>query len=1754
MAKKKIHTAIRKGTKVPNLKSASGSPFTFEDKVAALLFCEMLAGQISLGNTWGITDKIERQASDWEPFGDLLLTVTDRNGCPVKCGCSVKSNRQFSANGCNTELCAELWGFVSNPAFQQPNNMVGMFCAKLSSDVSRLINQFCKQAREEPDPERLDQKITHAKHRKIYTSFRNPTDSADHKFPGHILARLIPREFDFDEITSRNEAEAIALCRSILRQEYATSEKSHALWEALLGIARDLRDVGGSVTRERLASKLRDNFRLQDDPSDIAAWTFLRARNEEWMEQIGSCLPGGLKLPRVSEMDALRKSLCESPVFHVIGESGSGKSALLKTVAWEMVNAPDSAEVVWIKADQFLRIIEEVPDFVEVLHRTHARSGLLLLDSLEACRDDILESIAKTVAALCANSQSPWRIILVCQTAEWSRVSRQMGKNIMGCGLIKRFECGDLSADDMQLVFEKSPSVRRLALQPRLRRILAFPKILDLLLSGQLQEDRPLVGEDDLVDWWWQDQVMGSKQFAAEEAIARKLATRMANELTTEVSPDVAEGPADAVESLIKRRVLRRTSDGRLRFDHDLLADWSRVMHLRTLGDGALTVMRANVDNPPWLRAIRLLSQHWLERASNRDQWRSVVTQCSRQPEVGEDPSAGDLQVLDALLEGIAYCTEAQRVLDSLRADLFAHDAWLFRRFVRRLLHTGTFPDPIIQERIQNMDASAVEEVAMLFRLPRSVFWQPVFDFMIANSNDTTKSLPVEVAESGAIWARLQDYLQLPWQPVADLLILNAEKELRREVAGEYRSERGTRSCSGGNKSRIKIYTAALQAVAHAPDQVTKLVLKAAGRVDWEICDLGPKVNGAWRGQWRGDDFRFGGRYVKQPPESWPDGPKRRVSDDFFHAWFESGAPSALYRLRPEVACEATLAFLIDWPRAQIQQGHHNIGIDAHGFRFDADEMKPPIWTKGPFLSFLKESWRPALDLIIRLTNFAVDRYEEWWPYEPRVTELHILTPDGNARWKGNHQVFLWSRSAWNTPSVVTCALMALEKWLDEQVAAGKPIKEAVSTLYKDGRSLAFAGLLIGIGKRHPELFIQDLKPLLFAQDLYVYDHQGIRQHFEPGFWPGEGSFIRNLRHEWNELPGRKTPLKEACHEWLLEKAELQVVLGEVSNVWRQEAEKLPAKSDEKLTILRWAADFDRSFWKEFTSPDGKKIWRCERPPELEDTKGGERLHQMQRLITLPHQCSDCLEKGQRLRDDQLESIWQQLQNWECFEQLTMEEGEDKDTVQLRDHRHARAGLLAVLLCAGDAWLSNFSDRRQWLEQEVRKILADPPKITIYSPDEIHDDCESLLARAVVRCWAHSPHDVDWRGHIASFVTAYRYHTVFRLFQEAFKIRKTLGADYRELEAFVVSFAVARKKSTQQLFIRTRRKTNKEQMQKWGDEWLPKFAYGKGPKWCLDWSKVEIVEPFPHEHRPHGVEADPLKELRRRDYGLDVDVILAAFGHFPSFVEASDSNERLHWLNICRELLAAFCRTLPICGTLNADVKWHYDHWDADRKILDIVASRLFECTEAERRELWQPILNLSPVAYHHINGFLNAVLIEPLRTDPPRIRELVPIWREIADFFFAAPILPQVQRRNRLEILKTILLYGSSAASSGEEYWLPIVKDLRPQFKKHLVNVGDDGHEQSSIAYFLTTKAGEILLVEAFEWLQPIWELASDWFWDIGTEDGHFSQLLEHAWHQMFDQIRNNPEALKAFKRLTLKLAARHIPIAMEVQQHLGN
>ena len=666
----------------------------------------------------------------------------------------------------------------------------------------------------------------------------------------------------------------------------------------------------------------------------------IRQFSLQGLEEITTALPGGIRLPRAFELNKLSTTLAECHACCVLGDSGSGKSALVKNYAAQI--AAGGAEVVWVRGDRFSHLLSVAPQFVEVAKKTHRSAALLIIDAVEGCyRPNDLGTLARNVAALTAEMDSPWCVILTCQTPEWARVTSGLIKELASHPVLtKRVECGGLAKEDFDLVCAAFPSAARLAQRLELRPLLSSPKMLDVLFTGQLAEGRALAGEADLVEWWWEKLVRGAKPIAAEETLARQIASHMADELCSEVQPDFVTGSEEAASALIQNRVLRRTTEGLLRFDHDLLADWSRVMHLKALGKQALLpFIRGHIQNPPWLRAVRLLSQHLLDRLADVSRWREVLSACTVADKPREEASADNLQLIDAWLEGIIFSVVPRQTLDQVHTDLLANEGSLLRRLVRRLMYVGTIPDPVLQERFRQMDVGTLEAASKRYRLPILSLWSPLIRFLIAHSQEAINSVPGELGEIGAMWARMEEYLNVNWTALAALVVANAEEELHREVSGEfYRAD----------TSRATIYAGALYAAPQHTNRVAKLLLKAAGRSPWEPGDLQGETDPRWRGEWEEPDLRaFEESCVEKPLASWPEGPTRRTSSNFFHAWFNSGAALPLYRLAPEASCEATLSFLLDWPKRTPQQRELSGSMmDHYGFQFEADHLYPAFYTK----------------------------------------------------------------------------------------------------------------------------------------------------------------------------------------------------------------------------------------------------------------------------------------------------------------------------------------------------------------------------------------------------------------------------------------------------------------------------------------------------------------------------------------------------------------------------------------------------------------------------------------------------------------------------------------------------------------------------------------------------------------------------------------------------------------------------------------
>ncbi len=246
--------------------------------------------------------------------------------------------------------------------------------------------------------------------------------------------------------------------------------------------------------------------------------------------------------------------------------------------------------------------------------------------------------------------------------------------------------------------------------------------------------------------------------------------------------------------------------------------------------------------------------------------------------------------------------------------------------------------------------------------------------------------------------------------------------------------------------------------------------------------------------------------------------------------------------------------------------------------------------------------------------------------------------------------------------------------------------------------------------------------------------------------------------------------------------------------------------------------------------------------------------------------------------------------------------------------------------------------------------------------------------------------------------------------------------------------------------------------------------------------------------------------------------------------------------------MGAFVRTLPIQVKLNAECEWTYDRWGADEDIFRIVAQRIHQATPAERRRLWSPILHLPAAAHHHIEQLFSAVYTESIRTDPPDVATLTLIWTEMVGALSPMTTKKKGRYRDAQKLWANALFYGSPLTSSGEVFFRPLVEKLRPHYMSCCDALRGEAWEQSSLPRFLTTKSGEILLIEALARLRSGWDDANDYFWEQVVERGHFEHLVAHVWATQAAALRDNPDAFAAFKTAVLNLAAHHSEVALDL------
>ena len=1522
-------------------------------------------------------------------------------------------------------------------------------------------------------------------------------------------------------------------------------------------------------------------------------WNNLLAQTRDNLNVIQDKIGNTIFLPRAEILNDLELVFQSQRVAILLGSSGCGKTVIAKSWAERELN---SKRVLWWNARSF-----EVPDFqtfqnrLELAHplrdilSTNSDSlAYVIVDGLDRMFSDAaFQNLAVLIHNLRLDSEaSPWCVLIPCQVEEWNRVQNQFIKANVSIKDWRVISVQEPSVDDLAPVWQTFPALMPLRLQRHLQSLLLKPKVLDLLAikisNGNSIDTTQWVGETNLIDWFWETEVSKPPNGIVRAGFLKALGERQADNLESETPTDTfAISDLLELDNLINERFCQEREE-RLSFCHDLYGDWARQRILLGKMNSLQGYIKDRASSPLWHRAIRLYALHLLEKNQDVEQWRSILVS------LYENENTPSL-ISDLLVEAAIFAASPLKLLECIWTDLSANGGLLLRRLLVRFLHIATLPNPAILAIASQLGSDLETTAATMQRIPYWPYWLPMLQFLHRHLADVTELAPKQISELADTWLR-RGYENWPLrQEAAELALVIVKQLLRSRRADEFPYDR-EELCE-------TVYRAAIAGAYELPEPVANFALEACGRKEpitqylateeqseviikrvihdpeygtyelelpephWSLIDdpernINPII-------FRNFSKEFGDKKDEEPVICL-DAPVQSVDPEFREVCLTTDALFPLIKTNPSVAREVSLALLIEATggRTQSKQRPRSWRTDDNLkiVIVEAWQYKPPLYDCGPFLFFLRNQPREGLETILRLVNFATERWAAREQEDNQtVPEVQIHLPSGEYRWIGDYTVYYWFRNYHFCPKPVVIALMALEKWLYEEIESNREIAQVVEFILQQSNSVAFAGLLSAVGSKELKLFLKSLKPFLGVPEFHKWEREHRHElnfgywNVYPVLWGERKEYIKQVR-EWYSLSHRQQGLDQWALLFFLNEPEFRFFFDEVRSNWIAKlqtvqylneptnfCEKLRTKYEVSKDFLeRLIAEYDISNYSLENYPNHGEVWRFN-PTENLIARREEYFkanNTKQLLLFFPAQCADILDKEQPLPEDALPNFWNTLQKISKLEPPT-----DPDSTH-NTIEDAVCGGATVLLKLHRDWLRQNPDKEEWCITQIVKTIFDPPQPREFDlPNSLISwNWEAFCASIIPALWAESPDLSILRQCVIRLALSYHYEAVKFLFSSAANYRSTLGDNFKQLQNFLVRWAVIRWKRDYTHFEDDPNCNIEVWVQQEAEAFIQKTTASAIP--LLE--EVAIKETSIDSATDSSF--DDSKE--KHSPGIDLYLIQSAYAWLPGLETATSKVERAEWIAFWKSALGC---TIRMYGgeigdeeEVEIDPFWKWDEWIIEH-IIPVILQ--LDVTE-NAKDFWQPILSLGRRANFPVKRFLNEWFRYGLKSEAAP-EEFIREWRAMIEFVFSSPHW----NRNSFyleEAWCNLMGFSEFIYDMWNEAQKPTVRRMHDLYERWAHQHLTEPRCAVKFIIFLKQPAAEEILLDGLIWLEMAVNLASERFWRELDIESRLASLLEQSWRCHKVKLRQQHNSFNAFKNLLKKLADFQNPLALEIQQRI--
>lgn len=1740
--------------KTASPKSSGGGGYTFEERVAAWWSLHLLAGSSPLdSNLAGPTEiRLQAKVDDWL-LDDFVARFPTRSGY-VRAAVSVKSNSPVTAFSAPQDFVKDCWEQLLRPGstqFRPDHDFLVLATANIPATTLRAIQDAVTKAASAPKP--FDRRIMERGWcpegvRKFARSFARPRELG-RRYPkaerriGVLLQAVRIQSYDFEDPGSESEKRALSLCRGLV--ESGSQAEARLLWKSIIDLVKELRPTSGVLTLQTLLDQARTVVRLRSHPDYATDWLLLGKVADNWGNDTKDTIGKDIRLRRRKLLAELVEGLKGSSVVVVTGESGIGKSVLVKRLGGEtdFTSRPpyylDAHEIAHASEPDGINLLTHaLPDLLGTQQEPRAVLVIDRVDRLSAPED--FRPVARCIRALRLDqARSPWRLVLTCERTAWDRVRSGLTEAAADLGPYISIRVEGLEEEELHSIGRLIPAVARLALRKSLRPVLGKPKILDLIALATA-ERTPLgdtsqwVGEPSLVDWFWRKLICGGGRSEEHGRLLIQLAQGQADNRTAATPTTDLSTPDTQLLSELARVGVIFVRDETIRFRHDLYADYAKQRYLMGQWNShRAEELRIRQTNPLWYRAIRLLALDLLEPSTgqpNLEDWKLLLQTFAGGPEA----STG----ADLVLESVFFAMEPDLLLEKLLPDLRANEHVLFKRLLVRFFYATTERHPLLQGTASGVSPALIAELDARFRIPILSLWLPVVKWLTERRSDILSAVSNQFIPIAEAWLSTSRQFQaLPLRTeIAETILALAEKEAL--------ADNNPFSRTVGDLQRL--YMLALMCGVQYRERLKPLLLRLCGRV------AGPETSTVR--EIRSDSF--GGLHIRSTdqPEPWPNGPISEPDDDFQKFALTAVGAELLVENDVELAEQIFFSLLIEVAKAPDPFGRDR-WFDRNCGLQDVDSAYPPLYDFAPAERLLSRKPEIGLHFVTTLIEFATDRWADDFRAATGEEEggNNSVLPglkleiDGESRfYVGDSHMFQWNRGSWG-PHVATANLMALEHWLYTQAEQDR-LDGTIDYLLRNCKSVAILGVLFDLALKHPNLLFGPLEVLIQSPAFYIWaPEKNMNNQLSSAMisWTGEPGPRRDQSREWHSMSHRQLDFRNYVVPQLwISRGFKWPALEKARQSWLLEAS--PDKASPWITaLIEW---LNQDNWAPFTSEDGRSGFQYVEPEERrqEAELFRQKNEEEMRRLSLPIVCSQILEGTQQISEDQFAELL-------SFVSEFRDPDDRQETIENRPWS-SRCGVAAVGVTRFEEWLETRPEWQKKCREWLVSTVASPPKSMSYDSKRAIGEYywDSFCAEAIPRLWAAAPDDPELRRAVGNLVGAPHEASIARLFRVLAAYRQSHSVDFMRLLHLAVWSA--RFEVLKHLCEPENREKAEIAVATRFERKVAGFSERRLMPLPADWPKIAGARPqgLPIFSRKKCADIDWADTLSESDLHRAVSWM---FGE-ASNVAVADRQTLIGLVNnlaqftlsrAARDAARVIAREMHDAGTPSEP--------DYETAALN-AAYVVHESNTSVRHRLWKPWVELPPEAAAWTGVFLEAIYGQGVYRKGEAPNFLTAIL-EIFECALGEKGFLRGDRGFRLAEVAWALLgferYGW-LSNRLEAIWVaerePLARALSPYWQKWAELTLPWFGCAHRFLTLLSTPAAKSVRMDALSWLAN-----SDferWMREHGVRDALVS-LLEQIWTEQSTNLSASLEARRCFDLLINGLVRNQVPRAIVLSEKMN-